>query len=123
MVAGQFFSTTKPMPKDESYYPDDSEPKEMDPEKDDGGSGMEEGGVQTALIPKSLLMGKEFNPGDEVVFEVVHLYEDEVEIKYATGEDKEHKKKEPGTMEASEDELDMMAKEPEGNPGKMMGGY
>lgn len=72
---------------------------------------MDEGGVQTALIPKSLLMGKEFNPGDEVVLRVVHLYEDEVEVEYAS----DGGKKEPESMDdmRPEDQLDMMGKEPE----------
>lgn len=37
----------------------------------------------TALIPKTLLAGKEFKVGEEVVFKIVHMYEDEVEIEYA----------------------------------------
>lgn len=48
---------------------------------------MEEGGSKdesaTALIPKSLLAGKDFQPGDEVVLKVVHIFEDEVEVEYA----------------------------------------
>ena len=38
---------------------------------------------ETALLPKSILGGKEFQPGDEVVLKVVHIYEDEVEVAYA----------------------------------------
>lgn len=100
------------MAEDTKYYPDD-EPDESSPGEDDGGSGMEEGGVQTALIPKSLLMGKEFNPGDEVVLEIVHLYEDEVEVKYAP--EKKDKKEEKEGMDDMhpEDQLDSMAREPE----------
>lgn len=95
------------MPEDTSYYPEDSEPKDMNPENDDGGSGAEEGGVQTALLPKSILMGKEFNPGDEVVLKVVHLYEDEVEVEYAS----EKKEEKSGGMDEMhpEDQLDTMA--------------
>lgn len=103
---------------DENYYPD-SDPMKPDPEKDDGGSGAEEGGVQTALIPKSLLMGKEFNPGDEVVLKIVHLYEDEVEVEYAP-----EKKEEKEGMDDMhpEDQLDTMAHEPE-TASSMGGGY
>lgn len=35
----------------------------------------------TALLPKSILGGKDFNPGDEVVLKVVRLYDDEVEVR------------------------------------------
>lgn len=64
--------------------------------------------AETALIPKSLLMGKEVGPGDRVTLEVTHVYEDEVEVGYA---------KEKTLTEESADELDNMASE-EG-----MGGY
>lgn len=43
----------------------------------------------TALLPKSILGGKEFKPGEEVVLKIVHIYEDEVEVEYATGEEGE----------------------------------
>lgn len=50
------------------------------PEKD------KDEGSETALIPKSLLAGKQFKPGDEVVLRIVRDYEDEVEVEYATEE-------------------------------------
>lgn len=40
-------------------------------------------GGETALLPKSILAGKEFQPGEEVVLKVVHIYDDEVEVEYA----------------------------------------
>lgn len=70
--------------------------------------GATEGG-ESALIPKSLLMGKDFNPGDEVVFKIVHIYEDEVEIQYATGGQEEEEPSESGDMESAEGELEGMA--------------
>lgn len=41
----------------------------------------------TAVLPKSILMGKEFKPGDEVVLKIVRMHEDEIEVEYATGEE------------------------------------
>lgn len=41
-----------------------------------------EGGV-TATLPKSILAGKDFKPGEEVVLEIVAIHDDEVEVKYA----------------------------------------
>ena len=50
-------------------------------------AGMEE----TALLPKSLLMGKTVEPGDRVVLKIVRLYEDEVEVEYSESEETETK--------------------------------
>lgn len=41
---------------------------------------------ETALLPKTILAGKEFKPGEEVVLKIVHIYDDEIEVAYATGE-------------------------------------
>ncbi len=54
--------------------------------------GKEEEG-ETALLPKSILAGKEFKPGEEVVLKIVHMYDDEVEVAYATGEEKDENSK------------------------------
>lgn len=55
------------------------------PEDKNGGDDDEKMEGDTALVPKSLLGGKTFNPGDEVVFKIVHIYDDEVEVEYSTG--------------------------------------
>jgi len=96
------------MAEDVNYYPEDSEPMPSNSEKDDG-SGAEEGGVQSALIPKSMLMGYECKPGDKITLEVVHLYEDEVEVKFV-GKGKDATEK---AESSPEDQLDLMAKGPE----------
>lgn len=38
---------------------------------------------QTALLPKTILGGKEFNVGDEVVLKVTAIHEDSVQVEYA----------------------------------------
>lgn len=43
--------------------------------------------METAMLPKSILMGKKFEPGDEVVLRIVRMHEDEVEVAYASGEE------------------------------------
>jgi len=95
------------MPED--YYP--SNPGSDRPKKADDSEEPEE---KTALIPKSLLMGKDFKPGEEVIFKIVHLYEDEVEIAYATEE-----KKDKSEMDKADDKMDEMAASNTGsdNPG------
>lgn len=57
---------------------------------------------QTALLPKSILAGRDFEPGDEVVLKVTHVYENEVAVEYA----KEPAKSE--TVPSDEDELEAM---------------
>lgn len=79
--------------------------------------GATEGG-ETALIPKSLLAGKEFKPGEEVVLKIVHIFDDEVEVQYAPekpdSEEEEYGSEEEGTpMEEAEGELESMATESE----------
>ena len=87
--------------KDPTYYPEDEPtPKDTDEGSDDGGSGMEEGGVQTALLPKSLFDGYECNPGDRIEMEVVHSYEDEKEVKFV-------KKLKGGKGDSEESGMDM----------------
>lgn len=43
----------------------------------------------TAELPKAVLGGKEFKPGEEVVLQVVQVLEDSVLVKYASGEKEE----------------------------------
>lgn len=81
------------MPND--YYPGadaDMEPTEgadageMKDGADEGEAKEEQGAGESALIPKSLLAGKEFKPGDELVLKIRALHGDEVEVEYATEE-------------------------------------
>lgn len=68
-------------------------------------------GGESALIPKSLLMGKEYKVGETIPLKVVHIFEDEVEVQcepYEKSEDKE----EMSEMESSETMLDGMAVPP-----------
>lgn len=45
----------------------------------------------TGLLPKSILAGKDFQPGDEIVLKINRIMDDQVEVSYAPekgGEDK-----------------------------------
>ncbi len=58
-------------------------------QKPEGKTVDEEGKEQpSALIPKSLLAGKEFNPGDELVLKIKAIHGDEVEVEYAAEPEK-----------------------------------
>jgi hypothetical protein len=81
----------------------DNPPKEGEDEQMEG---------ETALLPKTILAGKEFKPGDEVVLKVVHLYDDEVEVAYATGKDEDENdntKKDWPEMAGAMDKIGAMA--------------
>lgn len=77
----------------DSYYPQDdgaddaAAPQQSDdtPPTETNKDEQEPEG-ETALLPKSILAGKEFKPGEEVVLKIVHLYDDEVEVEYAKDE-------------------------------------
>lgn len=66
----------------------------------------EESAETTALLPKSILAGKDFKPGDRVILRVVHLYDDEVEVAYA----KEEPKPKKSMMDESEEGMDKYAR-------------
>jgi len=53
-----------------------------------------------ATIPKQALGGKDFQPGEEVVFKVVQVNDDSVLVQYASGEESEEKEEEPQPEQA-----------------------
>lgn len=85
-------------PAPEAPPADEAEPQE---ETDPNAENEEEGDSQTAEIPKGVLGGKDFKPGEEVVLEVVQVMEDSVLVKYASekgGEKEEGEPKGKGMM-------------------------
>jgi hypothetical protein len=76
------------MPAD--YYQDpDQDPGAgggaTEPTEDQNPDEQPEG--ETALLPKSLLGGGDCQPGERINLEVVHVYEDEVEVKPVKGDE------------------------------------
>lgn len=70
----------------EDYYSD--APAKAEASTGEEEAKPDEGAIETT-IPKSMLMGKDFKVGEEVVFEITAIHGDEVSIKYATeGEEK-----------------------------------
>lgn len=59
----------------------------------------EEGAGESAMLPKSILAGKDFNPGDELVLKVVALHGDEVEVEYAKSEGGDKGERKGGDMD------------------------
>lgn len=94
------------MPYDYENPSDETEAPPTGAEK--GEAEEEDTGEATALLPKSVLGGKEFKPGEEVVLKIVHVYEDEVEVAYATekpeGEAEEEDEEEPMPNRSAMDE-------------------
>ena len=73
----------------EDYFADAPESKGEErstPEHDE----QDEEQGETAILPKSILGGKEFKPGDEVVLKITAMHDDSVEVSYASekGEEK-----------------------------------
>lgn len=94
------------------YY-NDSGGEAPDPGAAAGGGDGEQAKETTALLPKSILAGKDFKPGDEVVLKIVKMFEDEVQVEYAS---------EKGESSPQETEQPAEAPAPDGgNMASMMG--
>jgi hypothetical protein len=65
----------------------------------------------SALLPKSILAGKEFKVGEEVVLKIDAIHDDEIEVSYATGKSKEPAGDE-SAMDTAKGGLDSYAKTP-----------
>ena len=92
----------------EDLYADESMGEDNAPKKDEGET--------TALLDKSILAGKHFDVGDEVVLKIVAMHDNEIEVAYSAEPDKS---KEPAVDkgEMSSMKEPAMANESGGNPG------
>lgn len=88
------------MAKSNNYYGDADEQDESGKDKGSGGA--------SATLPKSLLMGKSFEVGDEVVLKITAVHDDQVVVKYASDEPAAEEKPE----EAAETPPETPAEEP-----------
>lgn len=52
-----------------------------------------------AVLPRSILAGKEFNVGDELVLKITAMHEDQIEVEYASSESDQESKEGQGEME------------------------
>lgn len=59
-----------------------SAPMEQAPQPEGEQEGQMEGG-ETAVLPKSILMGKDFKVGEEVVLKITAIHGDEIQVEYA----------------------------------------
>lgn len=76
-----------------------AKPQEQEEKSEDG---------PTALLPKSILAGKDFKPGEEVVLKIVAMHDDQVEVAYSygdKGEGKEEAAESPKAGSAHGDEM------------------
>lgn len=89
------------MPQDASYpesednYSDAAMPDSEGTEKET--APKEETDSPRGLLPKSILAGKDFKPGEEIVLKIVAIHDDEVEVEYSYGDEKK-----PSAPEKSE---------------------
>jgi len=79
------------MPGSNDYYSDASAPPAATPPEPESAEPKENEASdnQTAELPKAVLGGKDFKPGQEVVLKVVQVMEDSVLVKYASSEEPE----------------------------------
>lgn len=82
-------------------YDDDAEVSEPSESSDTPSEETKEG-ESTALLPKSFFAGKEIEPGSKCEVEIVHAYDDEVEVRYVPHETK--------SVDKSDSEPSMMDK-------------
>jgi hypothetical protein len=88
------------------YDGEGDEPEVVDSPKEE--SKEQEAGEDTALLPKSLFSGKDIEPGSKCEVEIVHIYEDEVEVKYVK-HNKESKGEAPKEEPSMKDKIQMAA--------------
>lgn len=94
------------MPSKSNFYAD-AQPSNVNPGpadkptepevKEDGGDDS-----QTAEIPKAVLGGKDFKPGEEVTLQVMQVMEDSVLVKYASEKGEEEQEEAPPPEAAPE---------------------
>jgi len=84
------------------YKKDKSDTADSGMDSKDGMAKDDSDDSASCLIPKSVIQNKKVSPGDKLVLEVVHIYEDEVEVKY--GKDKKDKDKSDDDSDDSKEE-------------------
>lgn len=72
-------------------------------------------GETTALLDKSILAGKPFEVGDEVVLKIVAMHDNEIEVAYAPEKPHDEEAEKKGEMSSMKEPA--MANESGGNPG------
>jgi len=61
-----------------------------------------------AVLPKSIMMGKDFKPGDEIVLKIDAIHDDEIEVSYAPAKESEQPKEpEDAPAEAPQGDAEM----------------
>lgn len=91
------------MGEQDDYFNDGpkSNPKDM----------QKEGTEETGLLPKSLMAGKDFKPGDEIMLKITAIHEKDFEVEYAPEKEEggeEHEMAEPPGMGKGGGEMEEM---------------
>jgi hypothetical protein len=87
-----------------SMYDDADQPPKPSPAEqtpDEEGKEGEQGEEKTYVLPKEILMGKDFKPGDEVVLKIKAIHDDRIEVAYAPAKEQEGKQEEGGEGEGA----------------------
>jgi hypothetical protein len=79
------------MPMGDAEYGDGGEAPADDKEmlKDEKSDDGKDDGGQEAILPTSILAGKDFQVGDEVVLKITAMHDDSISVKYAPSKGKD----------------------------------
>lgn len=84
------------MPNVNDYYSDAAPSPEAAPATAPESAEPEEASEnQTAVLPKAVLGGTDFKPGEKMILEVVEVMEDSVLVRYPTEEEVDEETEEP----------------------------
>ena len=99
--------TKEPMAGGDDLYSDGADTAATDEEtKSPDKPDEQQDDATEAVLPKSILAGKEFNVGDEVVLTVTGIHDDQISVKYATAKGGDESK-DDGGMDKAEMPSDM----------------
>lgn len=83
------------------YGDEDAHPMKGEDESD-AGDGKEHSDAEEAILPKSILAGKHFDVGDEVVLKITAMHDDRISVQYAPSKPDEDEGEEGGKAEMPE---------------------
>lgn len=76
-------------PGDEEYGDGSTATMQDDAKPDADADENKAGDEQEAILPKSILAGKDFNVGDEVTLKITAMHDQQISVAYAPSKDKD----------------------------------
>ena len=92
---------------DEDLYSDGADTGDESKAKSKPEEGQEDDATE-AVLPKSILAGKHFDVGDEVVLKITGIHDEQVSVKYAPAKEGDEDEGEEGGEESGKSEMPAM---------------